>query len=136
MIGGHGALERRLHHFLRRRRDHEERELEPVEAALEKVHERGDVAAQPDAPAGFDEVLAAHAPELRIVANQVRQLAALLHEVARRQPLDLLLEIRDPEQLAEDLARIVEAERLVEVRCEEKVLGSCHIGPYCYIAHI
>ena len=68
----------------------------PVEAALEEVDERRDVAAQPHAPAGLLEVLAPHAAKLRVVANQVGELAALLHEVAAREPVDLLLESDTP----------------------------------------
>ena len=100
--GGTMPGERRLDDLARRRRDDEEREPVPVDAALEKVDERRDVAAQPHAPAGFLEVLAPHAAELRIVANQVGELAALLDEVAPGQPVDLLLEAGGANQLAED----------------------------------
>ena len=73
-------------------------------------------AAQPDAAARLDQVLAAHAAELRVVPDQVGQLAALLDEVAGREARDLLFEARHAEQLAQHDARIVEAERLVEIR--------------------
>ena len=51
----------------------------------QEIDERGDVAPQPDAPAGLLEVLATHAAELRVVTNQIGQLPALLDQVAPRQ---------------------------------------------------
>ena len=56
-----------------------------------------------------------HAPEFRIVQNQVGKLRALLHKVDLRQPLYPVVEIVDADQFGKDHARIVEAERLVEV---------------------
>ena len=64
----------------------------PVDAAVEEVDQRRNVAAQAHAAAGLFEVLATHATELRVVPNEVGELAALLHEVAARQPVDLFLE--------------------------------------------
>jgi hypothetical protein len=43
----------------------------------------------------------AHAAKLRIVPNQVRQLAALLHKVSLRQARDALLKALNPEQLTQ-----------------------------------
>ena len=83
MLGRDDAFERRLDHLPRRGRDHEEREPVAVDAALEELDQRRNVAAQPDPPAGLLEVLAADAAELGIVADQVGQLPALLHQVAR-----------------------------------------------------
>ncbi len=100
----------------------------PSTPRVEKVDERLDVAAQPNAPSGLLEVLAPHAPELRVVTNQVRQLAPLLDQVAPGQPVDLFLEAGGANQLAQYHPRIVEAERLVEVRRDQKVLrrSGCH----------
>jgi hypothetical protein len=61
------------------------------------------VAAQSNAPPRLGQVLAADTAKRRVVANQICQLAALLHEIARRQPVDLLTEVGDAEQLAQDL---------------------------------
>ena len=47
--------------------------------------------------------------------NQVGKLRALLHKVDLRQPLYPVVEIVDADQFGKDHARIVEAERLVEV---------------------
>ena len=42
------------------------------------------------------EMLAPHAAELRIVTNQIGELASLLNEVAPREAVDLLLEMPPP----------------------------------------
>ena len=68
------------------------------------------------------QVLAPHAAELRIVTNQVGELAALLHEVAPRQARDLLLEPRRAMSSLSTSARVVEAEGLVEVGGHEEML--------------
>ena len=78
--------------------------------------------AQADAAPRLDQVLLAHAAELGVVADEVGQLPALVHEVARGQALDLRLEIGGADQLAEDQPRIVEAEGLVEIRRQQEVL--------------
>ena len=93
----------------------------PVDAAVEQVHERRYVAAQAHAAAGLLEVLAPDAPEFRVVTNQVRQLAALLDQVAPCQSVDLFLETGGADQLAQDRSRVVEAKRLVEVRRDQKM---------------
>ena len=74
----------------------------PLDAAIEKVDERRDVAAQAHAAPGLVEVLAPDAAELRIVTNQVGELAALLDQVAAGQPVDLLLEPGGADHLAQD----------------------------------
>jgi len=74
------------------------------------------------------EVVPPHGAKSRIVPKQIGQFRSLLHQVARREPLDLALEIRDAQQIAQDLSGIVEAEGLIEVRGDEKVFQSCHIS--------
>ena len=75
----------------------------PVEPALQKLDQRRNVVAQPHPPAGLDQMLAADAAELGIVTNQIGQLAALLHEVAAGQAVDLLAgSSTSPSNLAED----------------------------------
>jgi hypothetical protein len=66
VIRGHNSLERRLNHFTRGRRDHEEGELAAVDTALEEFDERGNIAAQPDALSGFLEMLASNSSELGV----------------------------------------------------------------------
>src|SRR5205814_9156244 len=104
-------------------RDHEEREAMVFQPAVQQLHQQRDVLAQPHAAPRLHEVLAAHAPELRVVANEVGQLSALLHEVARGEAGDLLLERGGADDLAQDDTRVVEAERLVEVRRHQEVLA-------------
>ena len=65
-----------------------------VEAALEELDQRRNVAGAAARAAGLDQVLAPDAAELGIVANQVGELAPLLDEVAPGQAVDLLLETR------------------------------------------
>jgi hypothetical protein len=115
VLGGDRPGERGLHEFLRRRGNDKEREADAVETPRQKLDERRDVAAQADAAAGLDQVLAADAAKLGVVADQIRELAPLLHEIRRRKALDLALKIRHADQFGEDLAGVVEAERLVEV---------------------
>jgi len=50
----------------------------------------------------------------------------LLDEIARRKAVDFLAKVADAEPLAQDLTRIVEADRLVEVRNDEEVLEREH----------
>src|SRR5437588_3259168 len=68
---------------------------------------------------GLDEVLAPHAAKLGIVADEISELCALLHEVARGEARDFLLEGADAEQLGQHLPRIIEAQGLVEVRRDQ-----------------
>ena len=74
-------------------------------------------------------MLSTHTAERRVVTNQVGELGPLLDEVAQRKAVDLLAKVGDAEQVAEDLTGIVEAERLVEIRDDEKVLERC--GGHC-----
>ena len=80
----------------------------------------------PPPPAGLSarlfEMLAPHPAELRVVPQEVRELAALLNQVAPGEPRDLLVEVRGADELAQDDARVVEAQGLVEVRRDEIML--------------
>ena len=96
MLGGDDAGERGLDELARRRRDDEERKREAVQAVLEKVDQRRDVLPQPDPPARLDQVFPPNASELRVVPDQVRELAALLDEIARGEARDLVLEPGTP----------------------------------------
>ena len=100
VIGRDDAGERRLNHLARCRRNHEEREPVAVDALREHVDERGDVAAQPDPAPCLFEVLAAHAAKLRVVADEICELAALMHEVAASEAGDLFFKTRGADELA------------------------------------
>ena len=72
-----------------------------MEAALEEFDERRDIVPEPHAPAGLLEVFPPNAPELGIVANQVRELAALLDEVAAREASTFCWKPRGADELTE-----------------------------------
>ena len=57
------------------------------------------------------------------MANEVRELAALLYQVRLRQAGDLLIKVGHAEQFGQHPARVVKAERLVEVGGEQEMLG-------------
>jgi hypothetical protein len=62
--------------------------------------------------------------KFRIVQQQVRELAALLHQIQLGHPGNLAFKLgkRYAEQLAEHVPRIVEAQRLVKVAGQNKPL--------------
>src|SRR5437764_15004340 len=60
-----------------------------------------------------------HASVLRIVQQQMGELGPLLHQMNPGQSRDTLLESGEAEQVAQDDPRIVEAEGLVEVACQQ-----------------
>ena len=64
-------------------------------------------------------MFSADAAEFGIVPDQVGELASLLHQVTVRESRDLLLEVAHAQQFAELEARIVEAQRLIEIRGEK-----------------
>ena len=84
MVRGNDALEGGLDHRSGRGRDDVEREAIVVDADLETVDEALDVLLQADLLSRLDQVLAAHASERGIVAEEIRELGALLHQVNRR----------------------------------------------------
>ena len=88
---------------------------------VEEIDERPDIAAQANAAPGLDQMLPPHAAELGVVANQVGELTTLLDQVASSQPVDLPLKIGRANQLTEHHARIVETQRLVEIRRDEEM---------------
>src|SRR5258708_13431905 len=70
-----------------------------------------------------------HAPELWIVQQQVRELRARLHEIELRHSREALVEGIDAEHLTHDDARVVEAQRMIEVTDEQKMLASHACAP-------
>ena len=125
MVRGHDALERGLDHRPRRGRDDVEREAILVGAGIETLDEALDVFLQSHPLPGLDQMLAAYAPELGIVAQEVRELGALLHEVNVREAGNLFSKVRYADQLAEDEPGVIEAQRLVEVAGDEVMAWCC-----------
>src|SRR5690606_27828908 len=117
----HDALERGDHDFARRGGYDVERERDAVDAALEEVDEGAQSTLETHALAGFGEVFATHAAVFGIVTDQVGELTALLHQVAAGEAGDLLFEAANAEQLAQLEARVVEAQRLIEVGREQEM---------------
>ncbi len=56
-----------------------------------------------------------HTTELWIVAYEVRKLSTLLNEIGLREARDAFLKPTYPQEIAQYLARIMEAQRLVEI---------------------
>src|SRR5690348_9853247 len=72
-------------------------------------------------------MFAAHTAILGVVSNQVGQLTALLHEVAVSETRDFALEVAHSERFAQLEARVIEAQRLVEIRREQE-MSRCSVG--------
>ena len=115
------AVERCMDDLLRRRRHHVEVEPMPVDSVLQQCRESSDVALQPDVSPYLEQVGPPHTAVLRVVPKQVRELGAFLHEIELGETRDLGIETIDPEPLAQQATRIVEAERLVEVADQQIV---------------
>src|SRR5258707_3598887 len=123
VVRGQDAVERRNNDFFRRGGNHEEGKAVARQAPLQKIDQRRDLAFEPDPPSRLDQVLAAHAAKLRVVANEVGKFSALLNEIAARKTVDLLLKAADSKQLAQHEARVIEAQRLIEIRGQQIVFG-------------
>src|SRR3989442_1734292 len=91
VVRGNNTLERGLNDGFRRRGDHEERKADPLGAALQELDKVLDVLLQAHPLARLDQMLLTHTAELRVVAEQVGELGALLHEVDLGEPRDLVL---------------------------------------------
>ena len=128
VIGRDDARERRLDHFPGAAEITKKEKRWPSSPAR-AVDERRDVLRSRTAPPGLLEVLAPHAAELGIVTNQVGQLAALLHQVVAGQPLDLVLERRGADQLAQDHARSLKLSVWSKSEATRKCFGE--VGVMC-----
>ena len=60
-------------------------------------------------------MLAAHAPECRVVPQQIGQLGPLLDQIALGEPGDFFLKVVDAHDLAENEAGVVEAKGFIKV---------------------
>jgi hypothetical protein len=89
-----------------------------VDASIQEVDQRRNCTLEPDAPSSFDEMLDADAAKFRIMTDQVGQLAALLHQIAVRQACDAILEAAYPQQFAQNQTRVIETQRLIEIRSQ------------------
>jgi hypothetical protein len=81
-------------------------------------------------------VFPANASEFRVVPDQVRELAALLDKIARGEARDLVLEPGDAEQLAQNLTRVVEAQRLIEIGRDQNVSCSHVLVLLCPLQYV
>src|SRR6266550_2380255 len=118
-LGWDDAFEGRVHDLLRGRRHDIEVELIPVDATRETFDEHVDVSLAANAAPDIDEIIAPYAPELGVVAEQIRQLGTRLHEVESREAGDLFGEVDQAERLAQDVAGVIEAQRLVKIAYEQ-----------------
>ncbi len=115
------SLERGVNYFHRGGRKNVEVEVIARNAAIEDLTEQLDIFFQVDALSDLVEMLLANARmELRVVQQQVSQFGTLLDQVQFDHPLDFPLEFlrRNSDHLAENIAGVVERERLVEVARE------------------
>jgi hypothetical protein len=84
---------------------------------------------QADSFAGFDQVLAAHAAEFRIVQNKVREFSALLNESNVGKALHFVVKAMETDKFAQRDSRVVEAERLVKVAGQKILLHHRGVTP-------
>ena len=122
MVGRDDALQGLEDDLLRRGRDDVEIEAVAVDALRQHGRQEGHVPLEPHAAADFEQVVSGDAAVLGVVAQQVGELRALLHQVEPGERGHFFAEARDPEQVAQDHAGIVEAQRLVEIARQEVLL--------------
>src|SRR6476661_2283291 len=115
-------IECRIDHLLRRGGNDVEVEAIAVDAALEAIGEHVDVPLESNASSDVDQIIAAHAAKLRIVTEQIGELGSRLHEVQTRKSGNLLGEPGNAERFAQQVAGVIEAQRLIEIAHEQKVL--------------
>src|SRR5208282_212571 len=124
-VGGHNSFERRLDHLDGSGREDGEFEMITLDAVIENLVQQSDVVFEADALPHFVEVLPAHARlEFRVVEQQVGELRPLLHQVQFGHAGGLALELpgRNSNDFAQNVARVVEGQRLIEVAGKKIVL--------------
>jgi hypothetical protein len=101
VISRNDAFQRRADDLHRARGNHVEVKMKSLDLFGEETVERGDIRLQSHLFAGFVELFTADFAEFRIVQQQVRQFAALLHQVQLRHAVDLAFEFagRNAKQL-------------------------------------
>ena len=123
MVFGNNAFQRRLDNFHRRRRKHVKIKVEAWNSVVKNLIKQRNIFFEPDALADFVQVFFAHPSlELRIVQQQISELRPLLHQVQSRHAGGFALELLgwNTDQFGQNIAGIVEGERLVEVAGENK----------------
>jgi hypothetical protein len=121
----HDALERRLDDLPGRRGYDAEVKLVAFDSSFQEIYESRYRALEPQAPSRLDEVLAPHATEVGIVADEISELSTLLDEVAAGESIDLVIETMHTQKLGEHVTGVTEAQGLIEVRGEEIVSDRC-----------
>src|SRR6202043_1261202 len=101
------------HDFPRCRGDHAEGKATAIQAALQKPDQFRQRSLEPHPAACLDQMLPPHAAKIRVMADEIGQLATLLNEVATREARNLLLETPDAEELTQHVPGIIETQRLV-----------------------
>src|SRR5439155_14330340 len=91
-------------HFPRSGRNHTKLEANTVPVSIEKFREQLYVVLQSDSPARFNKVLAPNTSKLRIMAQQVCQFRALMHQVGTGQARDLFLKPGNSQHFRQDVA--------------------------------
>src|ERR1700690_1794598 len=84
-------------------------------AAVQEVDQCRNRTLEANATPGLHQMFRTNAAKFRIVADQIGQLAALLHEIAVGKPGDTVLKSGYAQQLAQYESRIFETQRLVEI---------------------
>src|SRR6202042_3822660 len=102
--------------------DHAKGKAVALQPALQKIQQRRQAGLEAHATAGLDQMLAPYAAKVRVMTDEIGELPALLHEIAACQSLLFLLETAHAEQLAQHVPRVVEAQRLIKIRCQQEML--------------
>src|SRR5260370_33336096 len=125
MVLRHDPLQRILNRLQRRRREHIKIKVESVNPLVEYLVNLLDIVLEANALPHLEQVVAPDArTELRIMQEKISQLGALLNQVQLCHALDSALEFldRNAQQLAQDITRIVEGQRLIEVAGKQIML--------------
>src|SRR5579871_4928343 len=124
-LAPHDALERRHHDLPRCGGDHAKVKRTALDSPLQEIDELRYRALETYTPPRCDEMLPPYTAKIWVVPDQVRKLAPLLHEIAAREPLHLLLEGLHSEELGKRVPRIAETQRLIEVASEQIMSDRC-----------
>jgi hypothetical protein len=89
--------------------------FETVREIFKRTGKQGHVVFEADFFAGCDEVFFADVAEVGIVEDQITEFRALLNEVDGTEAFDLVVKAVETDELAEDDARVIEAQRLVKI---------------------
>src|SRR5208283_2495658 len=110
VLGRHYAGQSRSHDLPGRGGYHEEGKTIALGAEAQKFDQRRNRALEANAAPGLHQMFTTNAAELRIVPDQIGQLAALLYEIAARKAGDAVLEAGYSEQLAQHESGVLETQ--------------------------